>query len=483
MAWLLQSERAFPWRVFLIAFVVRLVPVLLSIHLAIGLDDMFQYDMLARSLASGNGFRWYNQADLHLIQKLVNIDTSSVQYDPRGVLTTFRAPLYPAFLALIYRLVGSGSLRFFAARLVQAAVGALLIPLTFALARRLFPEDERIARWAAWGMAFYPMLVIFPLALATENLFFILFLASLLSLVLAAQTRRTRYFLLAGFLLGLTALTRSSVLSVAALVVLWGWFLLRLRAKTLFFLLALLLTVFPWVLRNSLLTGRPTGIETSLGYNLYVGYYPQGTGTFDYGPSLDLLTILNDQQRDQIGTQKALAFIKADPARVVQLCVWRLAYFFGLERKALTYFYSNDFFGFIPLPLLLLMTATFLLPFVCVSLSATLGLALLRWDRTTLLLPLVIVGYLVPYALILSEDRFHLALVPLFAILAARCWSGGLDALRARWRASHGGKIALLLAVLGVLLLASAWNWDLARNADKIIALFGPLGNLTYYPY
>ena len=40
---------------------------LLSYNLAIGLDDMFQYDMLARSLSTGHGFRWYAQDDLKLI--------------------------------------------------------------------------------------------------------------------------------------------------------------------------------------------------------------------------------------------------------------------------------------------------------------------------------------------------------------------------------------------------------------------------------
>ena len=41
----------------MIALILRLIPVILARGLGIGLDDMFQYDMLARSLAAGNGFR------------------------------------------------------------------------------------------------------------------------------------------------------------------------------------------------------------------------------------------------------------------------------------------------------------------------------------------------------------------------------------------------------------------------------------------
>ena len=54
----------FAWRIFFLALVLRLIPVLLTRSLGIGLDDMFQYDMLARSLASGNGYRWYAYEDL-----------------------------------------------------------------------------------------------------------------------------------------------------------------------------------------------------------------------------------------------------------------------------------------------------------------------------------------------------------------------------------------------------------------------------------
>src|SRR3989304_7927934 len=107
----------FSKRCFLLAFVLRLIPVLLSYNLGIGLDDMFQYDMLARSLVAGEGYRWYSEPDLNLIQRYIDIGVDTENYDPRGVLTSFRAPGYPVFLALIYLASGLEQ-RFFAARLV-----------------------------------------------------------------------------------------------------------------------------------------------------------------------------------------------------------------------------------------------------------------------------------------------------------------------------------------------------------------------------
>ncbi|MCJ7432675.1 MAG: hypothetical protein MUO77_04230, partial [Anaerolineales bacterium] len=364
---------SFPVRVYLAALVLRLMPVLLARGLGIGLDDMFQYDVLARSLASGNGFRWYAQADLNQLAPYVDFDLSTVkEYDPvRGIATSFRAPLYPAFLAIVYFFNGTGFARFFAARLAQVVfLGAPLAPLTYFVSLHLFPlplgegrvRVERISRIAAWTVAVYPMLLIYPLGLGTENPFFVLLLSSFLFLIYSIEKPSTPNLLLSGVFLGLTALTRSVILPFAALAILYLFYIHRRRAFPV--LLSFVVVIAPWMIRNSLLHHRLTGIETSLGYNLYLGYYPGSNGSFIFGPSLDLLSILDDAQRDQVGTQRALEFIRAHPERFVPLAVNRLGFFFGLEKRALMYFYSNDIIGYIPKALLLAISAILLLPFV-----------------------------------------------------------------------------------------------------------------------
>ncbi|HEY6074918.1 MAG TPA: hypothetical protein VIV15_16450, partial [Anaerolineales bacterium] len=172
------SARTMMLPLYVVALLLRLGPVLLAHQLGIGLDDMFQYDMLARSLASGNGYRWYAEGDLKQLAPYVKFDLSSVDYDPvRGVPTSFRAPLYPAFLALVYSISGTGTVRFFAARLAQAILlGAPLAPLTYLTARRVLSGNEEAARAAGWIVAAYPMLLLYPLGLGTENLFFLLLL-------------------------------------------------------------------------------------------------------------------------------------------------------------------------------------------------------------------------------------------------------------------------------------------------------------------
>jgi hypothetical protein len=476
------SRFTFSARITFVAVIVRLLPVLFTSNLGIGLDDMFQYDMLARSLATGNGYRWYAEPDLQRIQPFINIDLTTGNYDPRGVPTSFRPPLYPFFLAVIYLVVGIGPRRFFFIRLVQVFVGATLVPLTYALSKSLFPGAEKAARIAAWVIALYPMLVIFPLSLATENLFFPLILSATLVLLKAAEKRTWRWFGISGFILGLMALTRSIALVYAGLAIAWIWFKLHERRYAFIALAAVLFIIAPWIIRNSLLNHKLTGIEDALGYQLYVGYNPAGTGTFQYPQSLDLMTILDDAKRDAVGRAKALEFIKADPGRVPYLFVRRAGYFFGLERRALTYFYSNNFFGFIPFPSLVSIALVFLVPFMLVSTSSLLGLAITSWRSGIILIALLFLGYTLPHLLIIAEDRFHLALIPFLVILAVQGWVGGWKAVTARWQ-SRGGKIAIVIASFVTLLLMINWGGEIWRDADKISALFGPHGNQTYFPY
>jgi len=487
--------KSFAFRIFIVALVLRLIPVILAHGLGIGLDDMFQYDMLARSLVAGNGFRWYAQEDLNQLASVVDFDLSSVKdYDPvRGVPTSFRAPLYPTFLAIVYFLNGTGSSRFFAARLAQAILlGAPLAPLTYWVAQRLFPLSsfmkyergknyEKAARSAAWVVACYPMLLIYPLGLGTENLFFVLLLASFLFLLLSIERPSPFWLLASGFFLALTALTRSVILPFALTALCLLLFLHRKQAILAF--LAFFLTVSPWVIRNSLLHQKLTGIETSMGYNLYLGYHPQGNGSFVFGPSLDLLTILDDAERDRIGTKKAIEFIKAQPERFIPLAINRLGFFFGLEKRVLMYFYGNNLLGYIPLPLLLTISAILLLPFVISSVSAAFSLVYLRWRPEHILLGLLFLSYTLPHVFILSEDRFHLALVPYLAILAAQVWVNGLRPIQARWQHSPMGKWIVSLAIFAVFLLVANWGFELVRDADKIAQLLGPNGNQSYYPY
>lgn len=484
-----DPRRLFPWfplAAYLAALAARLVPVLLSRDLGIGLDDMFQYDMLGRSLAAGNGYRWYAPQDLQqlltALRVYAGVDTSQVALptDPRGILTSFRAPLYPAFLALIYRLNGLEG-RFFAARLAQAFLTASLAPLAYALARRL-GAAERPARLAALVPALWPLLVLFPLALATENLFIPLLAAGTLALFHAAETGRPRHAALAGLLLGLATLTRSVIVGfpLLAAALFYRW---RLPRSALALVAVLAALTLPWSLRNTLLHGRLTFIETSLGYNLYLGYHPQGDGSFVFGPSLDLVTILDDAERDATGRRLAWGFIRQDPGRVPLLVLRKIGHLWGLEDRAFAYFYSNGLLGPLPSWAVVALFLVLVLPLPLVLPPALAGLVAGPRNRAWTLSLALLGWYVGIHALIMAEERFHLALVPLLAALAA----GGLTAwpgLRQRLRGGDPAarRQALWIAALVGLALLN-WGFELYLNAPRLAVLFGPQGWQAHFNY
>lgn len=464
---------------FLIGLALRLVPVLLTPDLEIGLDDMFQYDMLARSLAEGDGFRWYAPKDLrpllNALKRHTDLDLSDLQSvnNALGVRTSFRAPLYPAFLSLIYRLVDP-STRFFAARIVQTFILAWLGPLTFAIARQL-GVGLRWSSVAGLLIAVWPLLVGLPLALATEALFLPLTAASLW-LLLKAEGQGSKWPIIgAGTCLGLAALTRSVILGFPFLLALW--YLSRRRLRTAAFLLApILLIISPWIVRNSLHHGQPALIESSLGYNLYLGYHPETTGTFEFGPSLDLLTIVDDSARDQIARQQAWQFIRQEPGRVPRLIAWKAAHFWGLEDRAFSYLYSNDLLGRWPPVFVagaLLITS---LPLVLTLPFAILGWSLTDRSRQWQILSLLFGWYVGIHLLVMAEERFHFSLLPMLAAFAALFFSQRRQLWHRLRRGDPSLQRRLLLATILLLMAFSSWGFEIDRNYDQYRRLIEPGG-------
>ena len=472
--------KSFATRIYLFALVLRLIPTLLSYDLPIGLDDMFQYDMLARSLAAGDGYRWYAEDDLHLIQQYIDLDFKGEGYDPRGIVTSFRPPAYPAFLAVIYKIFGFEH-RLFAARILQAFLSALLAPLTYLLTKRVFPTSAKAAKWSAVAVSVYPMLVVYPLALATENLLMPLLLGILLMLLKAGETHQTKDYIFVGLLLGFSSLTRSAVSVIVPVAMLWAWYYAKDKKALYLIPLFTFLVTVPWAVRNTLLHDKPTYIESTLGYNLYMGYHPDAEGTFQYGVSVDLLPYMDDSERDQVGIQAALEFIKDDPARVPELVLKKLGYFFGIEKRAFSYFYSNNVLGFIPLPILVLVTTVFWLPFVVIGLLAAIGFSFYGWTSNASLVTASVLAYFLPLIFILTDPRMHLPIIPYLAITAAYAWEKRKDIIAKTRLASHKTQTIIALTIVG--LLVFNWGYEINRDMDKLVALFGPEGNFARFDY
>ena len=470
--------------IWMAAFVPRLVIALFFLDAPIALDDMYQYDMLARSLLGGNGYRWYAAEDVEVLRPYLSriLDLSQLHIPEDGLLTTHRPPGYPFFLAGLYWLAAE-EFRFGLVRLVQAGLVSLLAPLATLVAEQL-KFGRRAALLAGLGMAFYPIQLLYPLGLASENLFIPLFLASFLAIIRAAGGLEKGPVVLAGVLLGATMLTRSIVAPFVVLAALWlarfgrsgrrgGWILL--------------LTAFglclPWAIRNTIVLNRPAFVETSLGYNLFIGYHPEGNGNFISRIAILPLNILDDGERERYTMQMALEFIRADPLEAARRVIPRAMNFLGPEDRELIYFYSNNYLGHIPQPWLTLIYLLLVIPWVSTVVLALLGMSIAR-ERRFVWLALLLVGtYSLPHLLILAEPRFHLALAPALAPFAAYGWSERRRAIKLLAPANLLRSSRARLFYLCFLVLLALWIAGFVERWDLLMAVLGPEGNQQYLPY
>lgn len=139
----------------------------------------------------------------------------------------YQSPGYPAFLALVFAASGRSVL---AAKIVQTLLGALAVWMVYRLGRGWLGHSTALS--GAIVAALHPDLVAFCHYLFTETLFNVLFLGALLPIMrigrrASGSAASVWSMALAGALLGLGALTRSSsvylIPVLAAWVFWWGW--------------------------------------------------------------------------------------------------------------------------------------------------------------------------------------------------------------------------------------------------------------------
>jgi hypothetical protein len=183
----------------------------------------------------------------------------------------------------------TGGAREGTARIVEALLGVATILVVFALGWRL--GGRELGRWvglfSAFAVAVYPPFLHTTGELMSEPPAMLTLPAAILAFLWASEKRSTWAWLAPGFLFGLTAMFRPEYLLVgAAFVVLaairsWrssGWRLGLAGAAVL--LVALILPILPWTIRNVVVLDRVVPISTGGGKALYVGTYLPADGEY-----------------------------------------------------------------------------------------------------------------------------------------------------------------------------------------------------------
>ncbi len=242
---------------------------------------------------------------------------------------------YSGFLAVFYRLLGASHA---VAAVANSLTGAALAVVTWALARHALSTGR--ARAAGLLVALHPGLILYAALVMTEPLAALLTLAAFWLAV--RDLRPTRGLVLGALTLGVAALVRPQALLCApflAVLVAARW---RWRAVAAVGALALaLLPVMPWTVRNCRVMDGCALVSTNAGWNLAIGSFPRATGRFETLHASDGCRDVTGQvEQDRCWLHYGLGEIAARPWRWLALVPAKLGFTFDHESFAVEYLHE-----------------------------------------------------------------------------------------------------------------------------------------------
>ncbi|MCC6644161.1 MAG: glycosyltransferase family 39 protein [Polyangiaceae bacterium] len=387
---------------------------------------------------------------------------------------------YSGFLAIAYVVFGAGPK---VAVVANAVVGASLTSLTYLLGDRALGHARGLL--AGLLVASSPELIAYSALLMTEPLSSLAPVAAAL-VILSSRSRLVVRALAAGAVAGLGVLVRPQVILCVPLLGLLELDLGRARASwrraawtAAIAVGASLLVVAPWTARNCRVMDGCAFVSTNAGWNLAIGSSPRATGRFDTLRATDGCPVVTGQvQQDRCWAGVGARQIREAPLRWLSLVPKKLSHTFDHASFPMGYLGESDpgrfdeatkekgrrWLGAAHAALLALATAGALgwsSSRRRVSLAAAaLALATLGWVFTrgeprplwwlAVLAPTLpwlaapssrpplaryvgacVLAMCATHAVFFGEDRYHVFLTPLFALLAACAGARGARAVGA----------------------------------------------------
>lgn len=259
---------------------------------------------------------------------------------------SYMEPLYPALCIAVYSIAGHS---FVALGLVQIALGTLVVWLVYACGRRIVPEQAAV--FAALIAAVHPGLILYTTKFHPFILDVPLWLTSFLLVLAFSPARPWRSAALAGLAIGVSVLTRPTILVCLPMVGWWFWERSGRRLSAAAARLAVTTAVVaavvaPWTIRNYtiqhrfMLTRSGTAFVFWLGNNPYLftgsAKAPDGGDLVTHVPAPVLHRLLS---LDELGQQdyfqrEAAAYVRADPAGFVERTAVKFWYFWWFSPQA-----------------------------------------------------------------------------------------------------------------------------------------------------
>src|SRR5438552_11504864 len=255
--------------------------------------------------------------------------------------TAWEPPLYPYFIAGVFKLTGVYTR---ASALILLGLNSVFSALTcipiFLIARKCFAE--KVAVWTAWLWALLPSVMYWCTRWVWETSLAALILAVLFWLTLQLEeSQGAKPWIVYGMLWGVAALTNTSLLAFLPASGLWAWYRRQKGqvpslAGVVLASLVFAATISPWLVRNYETFGKFIFIRSNFGAELRLGNGPSADGMWMQWlhPSQNVAELRRYQQLGEleyVATRKreAMDFIRASYPRFAWLSVKRFIYYWG----------------------------------------------------------------------------------------------------------------------------------------------------------
>jgi Tfp pilus assembly protein PilF/4-amino-4-deoxy-L-arabinose transferase-like glycosyltransferase len=357
---------------------------------------------------------------------------------------TFRAPFYPIFLAVIYKIFGYD---LFTARLAQMLISALSCVLIYYIAVKIF--NKRVAIISSLFAAFYGPFIYWAGELLIVTLIIFLDLVMLLILLNALEKPKKLYWLLGGVVLSLSGIARPNVLIIIPWVIILIFWTSKLKetiiAKklrfvySLYFLVGVFVVILPVTISNYVTAKDFVLISSQGGINFYMGNNPEADGksaqpparVTTHGEFLDdayLSSValaeesagrqLKPSQVSNYWYARGVDFIIDQPGKWLELMGKKFAYFWTgdeVTNNEDTY-YFNRFSNVLGL---LMWHRIIAFPFGIICPLALVGIIISRklWRKLLLLYGYTFL-YMVSVILFFVCGRYRLPVIPILLIFA-----------------------------------------------------------------
>ena len=253
--------------------------------------------------------------------------------------TAWIAPVYPYFLATVFRIFGVYSSVSMGVILgIQCMMAGATGIAIHALAKRTV--GAQMGWWAAWIWTLSPFFFRWPTTWIWDFTASALLFATLLILTLdVAETGSTKRWVGLGGLWGVAALTNPALLSVLPFTMGYAAYVNRragrpwLRGLSVASLLfAAMIT--PWLIRNEMVFGRPVFLRSNYWFEFHLGnyHYSNGMGFSGKHPTKNPIELYRYMKLGEMGyidwaKNDAFQFIREYPGEFLSLTAHRVLWF------------------------------------------------------------------------------------------------------------------------------------------------------------